>query len=85
MSPLKCPECKSEINDTVERCPYCGIIIPGPDEIKYRDLIFQLKIGAIILIFFIINLMNKIDPECKFMPTIFQDIDLLGKLERYVK
>ena len=24
--------------------------------------------------------MNKIDPDLKFMPKIFQDIDIIGKL-----
>jgi hypothetical protein len=80
MSPLKCPECKSEISDTAERCPYCGIIIPDPDEIKLRNAKHDAILGGIFILFCIIHLMNKIDPELKFMPKIFQDVDIIGKL-----
>lgn len=61
MDTIKCPECRKEISDTSDRCPFCGYIINDCTEKtpKWKKIALIIIISLIALLVFIIAV-NKI-------------------------
>ncbi len=87
MDTIKCPECRKEISDTSDICPFCGYIINDCTEKtpKWKKIALNIIISLIALLIFIFAV-NKISYHSKvnyYKSIVDEFVDYWYTLQKY--